>query len=476
LTCLGFVLSGCAGHSRPSRSSASPPLDIQLDYASGTTLSGPSPVDINSLRIEDSYSVTIQLFALEEVPPQVLEPIQKSIRLVMISPQPNFLAPIMPLTPGMRVALRDVNEALVETMTSGQWGPIVPAGELTAILPPHVIASVDFQSAMERSTRGNHLRLLVARQQVPDPNNPGAPREELEMALVRSGRVPPSEELTAGMADMQKTEQGALEMVTQRVALMPVPLTSPYRCILLIPFAWESPWAGAMGLYLTLKRVTVQPPDAAQLETFAQCVEALMRADERLRSIHSRDPSWAGCLQALEQLVWRLHWRRALVDLTHTGHTVLARDLALGAPSDVAHALAGAIYTAFVETPAENLTELSWLMEKTAYEILLKRSEDEELSPALSTYLLRHAGQLGRQVITLREQLYEARDMDDLERRLVRENRIALEDMSPAARSRAYSWLLQRGQAPLGYDPLASIKDRRTALQAALEGKETPFE
>jgi hypothetical protein len=98
-------------------------------------------------------------------------------------------------------------------------------------------------------------------------------------------------------------------------------------------------------------------------------------------------------------------------------------------------------------------------------------SENETLTPALSTYLLRHAGQLGRQQSTLLEQLAKAHDLQDLEWRLVRENRISLEDMSPAARSRAYSWLERRGRAPAGYDPLASMQERRAALQAALEEK-----
>jgi hypothetical protein len=76
---------------------------------------------------------------------------------------------------------------------------------------------------------------------------------------------------------------------------------------------------------------------------------------------------------------------------------------------------------------------------------------------------------MSQQRPTLREQVAESRDLADLERRLINENRISLEDMSPAARTRAYEWLRQRELAPAGYDPLASAKERRVALDKVSE-------
>ena len=51
--------------------------------------------------------------------------------------------------------------------------------------------------------------------------------------------------------------------------------------------------------------------------------------------------------------------------------------------------------------------------------------------------------------------------------RLVEENFIYLEDISPASRSRAFDWLAARDLAPSGYDPLAPIETRREALERA---------
>jgi len=47
---------------------------------------------------------------------------------------------------------------------------------------------------------------------------------------------------------------------------------------------------------------------------------------------------------------------------------------------------------------------------------------------------------------------------------VVRENFIYLEDISPAARTHAFEWLLSKGEAPDGYDPLAPLKERRAVL------------
>ena len=44
-----------------------------------------------------------------------------------------------------------------------------------------------------------------------------------------------------------------------------------------------------------------------------------------------------------------------------------------------------------------------------------------------------------------------------------------LEDSSPSARVRAYDWLAARGRAPQGYEPLGPARERRRALDAALE-------
>ena len=85
---------------------------------------------------------------------------------------------------------------------------------------------------------------------------------------------------------------------------------------------------------------------------------------------------------------------------------------------------------------------------------------------ALTGLVLRHAGEVGR-FPRLHEALLAASvDEADLAARLAAENRVFLEDSSPAARVRAFDWLKARGLEPASYDPLAARGARRAALEA----------
>jgi hypothetical protein len=66
----------------------------------------------------------------------------------------------------------------------------------------------------------------------------------------------------------------------------------------------------------------------------------------------------------------------------------------------------------------------------------------------------------------------DANSVADLNQRLLQENAIYLEDISPAARTRAFEWLTTKGQAPKGYDPLATLKERRAVLNRFQQGQQ----
>ena len=84
---------------------------------------------------------------------------------------------------------------------------------------------------------------------------------------------------------------------------------------------------------------------------------------------------------------------------------------------------------------------------------------------------MRRTGEVGRSSATLADVLAGATSLASWKARLSAENRIFLEDASPAVRVRAFDWLNVRGAAPEGFDPLASLAARRAALAAA-EGEE----
>ncbi len=109
----------------------------------------------------------------------------------------------------------------------------------------------------------------------------------------------------------------------------------------------------------------------------------------------------------------------------------------------------------------------AWALDRGAYQALIELGHEGHLAPSLEALLILHTGQVGRDTALLAELLSQSTDLQDLHRRLIRENAIFLEDMSPAARSRALEWLAAERKAPAGFDPLSPAKQRRAALEAA---------
>ena len=80
----------------------------------------------------------------------------------------------------------------------------------------------------------------------------------------------------------------------------------------------------------------------------------------------------------------------------------------------------------------------------------------------LQAVLTDFAGEAGRHTGAMEDISRKLSGRADLESRMIAENRIYLEDSSPASRVRAFDWLQMRGQAPANFDPLA--KRRIAAL------------
>ncbi|MFC1764446.1 hypothetical protein ACFL6U_20550 [Planctomycetota bacterium] len=473
--CMGGV-SGCGdsstGRPVPVPAGSAPSVIADLTYTSRSIFAGPVNLDVNSLQVEDSLRLHVELLAMAEVPPDALDSIYDHVRLVISSPKRNMLAPVASLTPGARIGFADANQALTKDLVEGQGGAAKPVDEMDAVLPLGVVAEVTIESAVQKSQLGNRLRVLISRFRAPDPNASEAFQEVMELAMVRSGNVPGMDQPLTPNSEKWGDLSETYDEVTQRVILSPVPLGASQCAAVILPFAWDSPWARALVLLITLERLPDPSKDPAMIKEFLRCVNVLMEEEVLARSIHGESLQWAGCLQCLDQLVGSVHWRRALVYLTDITQAPLAHDTALSVPMSLVRDLAARIYYSYIETPAQDIAELSWLIEKQAYLLLLdthekNQDEQEEFDTGLEAILVRHAGQTGRQLSNLRGQLNEARDAQDFQRRLWHENRISLEDMSPAARVRAYEWLIEQGQEPVGYDPLASAKERRAALNGS---------
>jgi len=166
--------------------------------------------------------------------------------------------------------------------------------------------------------------------------------------------------------------------------------------------------------------------------------------------------------------------RSALVFLSGALETPLARELVLVLDRPALDVLTADLIAASKKNTAADPFDPSWSLEAAAWRALVAAlsAGDErapELRAAFGGIALVAAGQLGAFPTLIQDALRSSDSIESFGARLIAENRIFLEDSSPAARARAFAWLDRRGLAPRGFDPLSPRKERRAALEAANE-------
>ncbi|MEM7233010.1 MAG: hypothetical protein AAF517_12575 [Planctomycetota bacterium] len=254
--------------------------------------------------------------------------------------------------------------------------------------------------------------------------------------------------LTFVVTSSGETEQVLLEPFPPEakhfVAALPSPFTSGSRTI-------------AVSVSMVAK-------DAGEAE-----VQALTQAGERFSKLiqdgRTKKSSVAdGVLQgAVEGLALDSSRRSVLLRLAEQHQSRVAREFALVATD----AWVGQLATRLRESkPGPETGAVGWWLEASALAELLKESE-EPLPEELSSILLDATGELARYPDVLRRMVATSKDAATFRKRVVSENRTALEDRSASARVRAFDWLKSQGVAPQGFDPLAEAKERREALEAA---------
>lgn len=183
----------------------------------------------------------------------------------------------------------------------------------------------------------------------------------------------------------------------------------------------------------------------------------ITRSEEEAREI-------ASLIAALDKPAER---RARLVHLAGTCGAPLALDVALvandGDLADFALAVRGALAQPVDRRGA------AWPIERAAWLFVGARAASAKLAPELAGVLARQGGEAARFPGAIEDLVRGVDGGEAFAARLVAENRILLEDGSPASRARAFDWLSARGVAPTGFDPFGTLAVRRAALQRAEE-------
>lgn len=230
-----------------------------------------------------------------------------------------------------------------------------------------------------------------------------------------------------------------------------------------------APWSDwpEGGCFLQIEWQT-RATDGAALR---QLGNAAARCREDLRPVEAepaevKNDPFAKSLRSLE---WMSTRRRALIHLADLTHASLTRDLALSATTTPLQEVAQKITARVDELGASPDAEQLGLWLEQASLWVLASLLRTGLPYELEAILVRHLGQAGRHAASLEELAANANGLEQLQRLIEEENFIFLQDSSPSARVRAYDWLVGRDRAPLDFDPLAPVAQRRAAIRKALD-------
>lgn len=437
-----------------------PAVDSRVVHFVGTPLSGPTsrPAEAAELSLSpgDLVGVRVTLIAMERMPHDVLEPLGAHARLITASLGRRPVLPTAHLMLEARygqfgAAPADL-AAVLPLDAAGRMGRLA---ELRGVLPVGVTASFRVFE-----------KLAVA-----DPLAPGPLQRNLSVDLHRSAADAPMQvalslEDTAPPEAERGNRRTRRETVVheglQRETALVDPPDGP--CLVLIaPFAFAHSEIGAVAIVI---ETTPQAGDE-----YAAAIEACQTDLANpaavppgvVQSFDWTRPAIAATVSGLQRPESR---RASLVFLgDQTGAQILP-DLALVADDDV---LARLVTQVGDLSATSDTQALGWRLDLAALELLRDMQANARFPRELAAVLLAHTGEAGRHASSMAEILSGLSSRAELQRRLVAENAQYLEDSSPASRIRAYDWLSARQKAPSGYDPLSPPRQRREALEKALQ-------
>lgn len=461
--CLFLSLAACSGPQRAPAQLGLPPLSAVRSAHWGAVLAGPgaSSAPARSLDPAQVGKLLLEVQAFERWPSELSLPsMDREAALVLEPNEEQWLQPASRL--GARVFR--LEPTLAERLrTDGSLGRRRELFQEVTALPDgasqvlNLVPQPGFGSPLEPTTLGVSV---------------GRESQLLQVLLAVEGPVldvphEPEDFLPKDTPASVATQSSlGRELLSLRGA------DSALDLIMRSPFPGE-----AQGLWV---RIQIQDGDASP-EHLArvQATERSLSARseelrERVRTLEAREQRRAEVERALRSISNSDNRRAALLFVAAGSSATLAEEFA--------SALSDSELDRFLERlaaagdPARLALEdssLGWTLERAAFDHLFSHADDDGLRGVWLAMATKRAGVLSREIEDLIELVGRQRTLAELAQALVAENRIALEDSSPALRVRAYDWLAARKLAPAGFDPLASREEREAHLKAleTLEGQ-----
>jgi hypothetical protein len=459
---------GCAGNKAPPPPLVAPGAGIELAHFSGSALSGPTTQPVQAIGADQAWLVDVSIYAMERMPRAAMRSVGTQARLIVATQGGEPVLPSTELAAASRCGFGAEAEAFVSALDSGALGRTTKIGaQRGAMLPGLALAARTTDPGAQDDSSGPWRGVVVSR--------PAAPSGDLELALVMQDLVAPA----PADVDAAEVAQRPAPILQRELALMdrsPPLSTDGATAAFVVPLRMAG---GAAEAVAAIVRVRPSPSAQDADEVYAESMREVAQSIERERAQAHVVPRGLDDAQsyraALDALAYPANRRRSMAYLADQTGAPICLDVALVADDAALEELSSHIREATAAPQATgDRAALGWALDRAALALLAARSGAERAPPELAAVLVAHAGEAGRHAGSMEEVQGSAATRQDLEARLVAENYVFLEDNSPASRVRAYDWLLARGRAPEGYDPLASNRERRDALERALASPAVP--
>ena len=452
LSAVLLVLSSlaCAAPLSPAAWVANPGVEASIDHFQGTPFSGPrlgyftdDPAEPSTADFLSSLAVVGDSFFVSEAVVESWAPMEASVRLIT---DPMAAQPIL---------VRGKLLANVRLLTFSGALPLRDDGRSAVRLAA-------LSGALDRG--------MTCEMTVTDPGQPGRP-EELSLQL---HRPPEGGELLAILSSRRLDKAGQL-IDWEQAVLAVAPAVEGRGLALAIPSN------DGLGFFVITASVHGAPDDPEQRALHAEHVAgARLQAGLRHEGMVSLVERFAGSvaeptdlLAALSGLEGTTDQRGMVLYLAADTGAALAYDLALVGQKQILARICRDTQAATRAGEPLDPRGLAWALDSTGWRALAEMAASDEPEIGLMGVLLRHAGEVGRDPALLLKLVDRASDRLALDTLLLAENLGYLEVNVPAARVRAFDWLLARNQSPKGYDPHDDRQTRRAALKRFAETGET---
>ncbi|MBN1972117.1 MAG: hypothetical protein JW787_00650 [Sedimentisphaerales bacterium] len=450
-------------------------IGYEIIYTPGSLISGFVPIDINSISVEESLGITVKVTALEQMPENSLDPIESHTKMILVSPSENPIMPITQLGRGSRIGYIPDADKFINNIAANNDENNIKFRQFQGILAHGVTTSFEFfesKTINSEQPEGFGFWIYLGTQA----------KKETEadilqgIAVVTNGKLKRKINIEQeGSQNENKINTELLgneqwEKITETILLgdFSIEVNKPIGMIIPSPFNVGKAKAFAVTIEVNHPPDEVTSNVSMYADSFKGLIEQLWKSEVYRKSsqINKPDTAFLGIDESIQVLRFPTNRRGVLLYFSQKTESSLVEDISLSGSQNVLEILSDTIIQEYSSGLYKDIQALGWMLERCAYKVLVEMLSSDSTVPELESVLVRHTGEVGRHVASLEELVAASSGREDLHSRLIKENIIYLEDMSPASRTRAFEWLTSINKAPDGYNPLASLKERRDVLDS----------